>query len=137
MLNGVILQKLQTLEQVMMELISLGKISAQQLQEDWQIRRAIERSLQVALEVMMDVCQRILAVQGQTPAATGSETIARCVERGVLFAAEPYRRMVQFRNFIVHRYEQVDVEILVDIVNNRLNDFDRFRREVLQYVRAH
>lgn len=45
--------------------------------------------------------------------------------------------MIQFRNFIVHRYEQVDIEILVEIVNRRLSDFERFRNEVLAYVQAH
>jgi hypothetical protein len=39
--------------------------------------------------------------------------------------------MVQFRNFVVHRYERIDTEILVEIVNNRLDDFEKFRDEVL------
>ncbi len=82
MLNGVIIQKLQTLEQLLSELRSLGGIKASGLQDDWKTRRAIERNLQVAVEVMMDVCQRLLAVLGQTPAATGGEAISRCVEQG-------------------------------------------------------
>jgi len=45
--------------------------------------------------------------------------------------------MVQFRNFIVHRYEKVDTAILVDMVNRRLSDFDRFRSEILDYVNQH
>ena len=42
--------------------------------------------------------------------------------------------MVRFRSFVVHRSEQVDVEILVDMVNHRLTDFERFRSEVLAYA---
>jgi uncharacterized protein YutE (UPF0331/DUF86 family) len=42
--------------------------------------------------------------------------------------------MVQFSNFIVHRYDRIDVAILVDVVNNRLSDFDRFKAEILAYV---
>lgn len=42
--------------------------------------------------------------------------------------------MVQFRNFIVHRYERVDVAILADLVNRQLDDFDQFRQEILDYV---
>ncbi|MCK5438223.1 MAG: DUF86 domain-containing protein [Desulfobulbaceae bacterium] len=44
--------------------------------------------------------------------------------------------MVQFRNFIVHRYEQVDVEILAGMVNRRLNDFKQFRNEILSYAQG-
>jgi uncharacterized protein YutE (UPF0331/DUF86 family) len=45
------------------------------------------------------------------------------------------REMVRFRNFIVHRYERVDVEILVAMVNRHLTDFEHFRSEILNYVR--
>lgn len=88
-LNRVILQKLASLDQVLAELRSLGKVSVQILHDDWRIRRAVERDLQVLV-----------------------------------------------RNFIVHRYERVDVEILVDMVNRHLSDFERFRDEILSYVRG-
>jgi uncharacterized protein YutE (UPF0331/DUF86 family) len=42
--------------------------------------------------------------------------------------------MVQFRNFIVHRYDRVDVAILAEMVNQFLDDFDKFRTEILLYV---
>ena len=132
--NGVILRKLGLIEQLLRELRSLGLLTVGQLEEDWRNRRAVERSLQIAVEAMIDICQRLLTVHGQTPAATGQESVARCVEMGILSSQAPYRRMVQFRNFIVHRYEQVDASILVDIVNCRLDAFEQFVREVREYV---
>lgn len=136
MLNGLILKKLQVMEQVLGELRSLGQLNAAGLEADWRTRRAVERNLQVAVEGLIDICQRVLSLKGYTPASTGSETVRRCVQLGVLSSEDPYRRMVQFRNFIVHRYEQVDVAILVDIVNRRLDDFECFIREIRAYVAA-
>jgi uncharacterized protein with HEPN domain len=46
-----------------------------------------------------------------------------------------YEKMVHFRNFIVHRYDRIDVEILADMVNRNLTEFDQFRSEILNYVR--
>ena len=43
--------------------------------------------------------------------------------------------MVQFPNFVVHRYERVDDEILAVMVNQRLSDFDQFKTDVMDYVR--
>jgi hypothetical protein len=43
LINGVILQKLQTLDQVLVELRSLGQVKPSQLESDWRTRRAIER----------------------------------------------------------------------------------------------
>jgi uncharacterized protein YutE (UPF0331/DUF86 family) len=137
MLNGVILQKMQSLDQALVELRSLGRVSVGQLRKDWRTSRAVERNLQVMVEIVIDVCQRMISLAGQTPASTGREAVERCVELGILSRPETYEKMIQFRNFIVHRYEKVDVRILVDIVNCHLDDFECFRTEILQYVQAH
>ncbi len=134
MTNGVILRRLDTLDQVLRELRSLGPVTASQLEGDWRVRRAVERDLQVAVEVVVDVCQRLLALAGEAPSSTGADAVRRCFEKGILSAAEPYRRMVQFRNFIVHRYDQIDVSVLADVLGCRLPDFERFRDEVLAHV---
>jgi uncharacterized protein YutE (UPF0331/DUF86 family) len=134
MINGVILQKLQTLDEVVLELRSLGQVTEAQLHDDWRTHRAVERDLQVLIEIMIDVCQRLIALAGQTPTATTREAIERCVQLGALSQYEAYSRMVQFRNFIVHHYDRIDLAILVDIVNRRLGDAERFRDEILVYV---
>lgn len=136
MLNGVILQRLQVLDEVLGELRSLGNVTSTQLETDWRVRRAVERALQVLVEVVVDICQRLIALSGHVPAATSADAIRRCIELGFLSSFEPYRRMVQFRNFIVHRCDRVDLAVLVDVVNDRLEDFERFRDEVLRHVQG-
>jgi len=132
MINGVILRKLQTFDETLNELGSLGRITAGGLNQDWRTRRAVERDLQILVEIVIDICQRIISLAGQTPAATGGEAVQRCVQLGALSDKEIYRKMAQFRNFVVHRYEYIDVDILADIVNNRLADFAEFRNEMLR-----
>jgi uncharacterized protein YutE (UPF0331/DUF86 family) len=134
MINGVILQKLQTLDEVILELRSLGQVTLEALHNDWRTRRAVERDLQVLIEIMIDICQRLIALAGQTPAVTARDAVERCVQLGALSQYDAYHRMVQFRNFIVHHYDHVDTSILADIVNHRLPDVERFRDEILAYV---
>ncbi len=136
MINGVILRKLQPLDQALIELRSLGRVTVAQLESDWRTRRAVERDLQVLVEIVIDVCQRLLSLLGQTPATTGSEAVQRCINLGIISSDEAYRKMVQFRNFVVHRYEQVDVAILANMVNQYLVDFEQFREEILKYVQS-
>ena len=85
-INGVIVRKLESLDTALGELRSLGKVSVQQLQEDWRIRRAIERDVQVLVEIVMDVCQRLISISGQTPSTTGGEAIQRCIQLGGIFS---------------------------------------------------
>ncbi|MDW7711668.1 MAG: HepT-like ribonuclease domain-containing protein [Deferrisomatales bacterium] len=63
--NGVILQKLHSLDQVLAELRSLGPVSRETLESDWRTRRAVERDLQILVEVVVDVCQRLLSTAGR------------------------------------------------------------------------
>jgi len=135
MINGVIAQKLQHLDMVLTELRSLGYLSTLDLDNDWRTKRAVERSLQILVEIVIDVCQRILSLLGQTPATAGKSALERIVALGILRQHDAYTKMVQFRNFIVHRYEQVDNAILVDMVNRRLEDFEAFRNEILAYIK--
>lgn len=134
MINGVVAQKLQALDAVLAELRTLGIVSAKALRSDWQQRRAIERNLQVLVEVVIDVCQRLVTVTGQSPATSGADAIERCIQMGALTPDENYTRMVRLRNFLVHRYEHIDPDILANMVNRHLGDFEKFRNEILTYV---
>jgi uncharacterized protein YutE (UPF0331/DUF86 family) len=136
MINGVIAAKLQTMDEVLSELRSLGTVGVEQLNQDWRTQRAVERNLQVLVEVAIDVCQRLIALLGQSPATTGTDAIERCIQQGILSDAPAYRQMVRFRNFIVHRYDRIDAAVLVDVVNDQLSVFEQFRNEVLAYVQA-
>ena len=132
--NGVLIGKLQHLDEILAKLRSLGPLNRTQLDTDWRTKMAVERAIQVLVEIIIDVSQRVIAEDGQTPAGSGREAIERCVQMGVLSSIEPYQRMIQFRNFVVHLYEQVETMFLVDIVNKRLADFESFRNEVLAYA---
>ncbi len=126
-INGVVLQKLQTLDQVLAELGSLGQVSVEQLEREWQTQRAVERDLQLLVEIVIDTCQCLISLAGQSPATSGRKAVSRCVQMGILSDYEGYGKMVQFRNFIVHRYDRVEAAILVDMVNRYLPDFTQFR----------
>ena len=112
-------------------------MNAAGLSEDWRTRRAVERDLQVLVEIVIDVCQRLISLAGQSPAASGTDAVARCVQMGALSDDDAYRQMVRIRSFIVHRYERIDVDILVAVINRQLPDFGRFREEILAYVAQH
>lgn len=132
--NGIITGKLQLLDEILGNLRSLGRLTSAQLDADWRTKMSVERALQVLVEIVIDVSPRLIAESGQTPASSGREAIERCVQMGVLSSTEPYQRMIQFRNSVVHLYERVESIFWVDILTNRLGDFERFRDEVLVYA---
>ncbi len=133
MINGVILQKLQALDQTLTELRSLGQVEAAQLSQDWRTRRAIERDLQLLAEIVIDICQCLLSLTGHPPAATGADAIRQCVQLGVLSSYDTYHEIPVLWKLTLH-YELDNIFMLAEIVNRRLINFDRFRTEVLTYA---
>jgi uncharacterized protein YutE (UPF0331/DUF86 family) len=94
------------------------------------LRRAVERALQLGVESMIDVAERILAAKCLPPADTAAQNFKRLQEIGILKDASRYAEMVRFRNFIVHRYEQIDPGIIYGLAKNKLGRFREFVDEI-------
>ena len=132
--NGVILKKFAVMNNEIARLRELGHLTTERLDHDHFLKHGVERALQICVEVVVDAAQRILALEGQSPAPTAFDALATLESMGVLSDAARYRTMIQFRNFVVHRYEQVDAAVLIDILDKRLDDLTAFQREVTEAV---
>lgn len=125
--NGVIQRKLALLDSQVEKLREhLGNVPYKEFEESWVLRSMAERALQVAVEIMIDVAERIIAIENAGPAATSSEAIEKLATLGVLDSDKPFKDMVRFRNLIVHQYEVVDSAILFELATKRLDDFRAF-----------
>lgn len=129
--NGVVQRKLALLNTQVLRLEeSLKDVSFSEFEESWILRSMAERALQVAAEIIIDVAERILALEKSGPAATAAEAIESLVSLGVLESSQPYVDITRFRNLIVHQYEEIDPVILFDLSKKRLDDFRKFRDEI-------
>ena len=128
--NGVVESKLRFLEQTLADLESwpLGDLS--EFAGNSLLRRAVERALQLAVEGMIDVAERILAAQHLAPADTAAQSLKRLQEIGVLKDAGRYAEMVRFRSFIIHRYEQIEPQIVYSLAKTKLGCFREFVDEI-------
>ena len=78
--NGVIQRKLALLDSQVLRLAeSLRDISFGEFKESWILRSMAERALQVAAEILIDIAERILALEKAGPAATAAEAIESLV----------------------------------------------------------
>ncbi len=131
--NGVIQRKLAILSDQLLHLKrELEGVSYEQFRQSWAMQRMAERSLQVMVEVVIDIAERIIALHQAGPSSGAADAIGKLQVLGVIADAEPYLPMVKFRNFIVHRYEQVSPDILFSIAAKHLDTFVRFSREIEQ-----
>ncbi|MBM4320255.1 MAG: DUF86 domain-containing protein [Deltaproteobacteria bacterium] len=132
--NGILARKLALMDDYLRRLEGLPLPSFPQFCDDFFLRKAVERVLQVLVEGMVDVAERWIALQGEPPPVTSGDAVARLAEAGVISHGEVCQRMVKFRNFIVHHYASIDESILYDVLVNHLGDLRRFVEEVQRYV---
>ena len=128
--NGVILKKFAVMDDEIARLRALGMMTTTRLDGDHFLKHGIERALQISVEIVVDVAQRILFLEGRPPAPTAFDAINGLEAMGIIASAERYRSMIQFRNFVVHRYERVDSSVLVNVLSHHLDDLIDFRNEV-------
>lgn len=133
--NGVILRKLERIAENTRRLRSLLPVTSEQLKADFFLQKGIERTLQVSVEAMIDVANRIASLENQPPVSESYAALKVLQDLGVLKDSESYRDMIRFRNFVVHRYENIETDVLVAILTNHLGDFDQFNKEIQSYER--
>lgn len=129
--NGIIQRKLVILDDQVQKLKKHTEgLGFEDFESNWVIRTMSERALQVAAEIMIDIAERIIALEHAGPASSAVHAMQKLSDLGVISSAETYASIVRFRNLIVHEYEEIDPQILYDIVTTRLEDFHKFRDEI-------
>lgn len=113
---------------------NFNNISFQEFKNSWLLRSSAERALQVAVKIVIDISERILALEKCGPVSSASEAIEKLVSLKILDSAEPFKTMLRFRNLVVHHYKEIDPTILYDIVKNKLGDFRLFIKQISEKI---
>lgn len=110
--------------------------SFRQYVEDVRLKKAVERSLQVAIEACLDIGRRLIALEGFRYPEDNKDVFQILVEEGVV--PRPLLPalvdMARFRNLIVHDYARIDDAKVYGILKKRLEDFDAYARAVAAYL---
>lgn len=131
-----LLRKLASLDEYLAQLGELREITADQYRADWRTQRAVERTLQLAIEVCADVANHVIADRRLRTPGTYAEIFEVLVEARLLDPAllPVLVTMTRFRNLLVHDYARVDPERVLGILREHFDDFIRFRAAALKWL---
>lgn len=133
MKNGVIQNKLARIEAYLTKLQEIIPDGFKEFEKDWRTQMIAERGLQILIEIIIDVANRLIAINNWGPTTSSADSIRLLVLKKVISSEEPYLKMIKFRNFIVHDYDKVDHAIVYSILTENLGDIRKFREEILNY----
>lgn len=120
------------------DLRELQDVDPQTYAENKLLRRAVERTLHLAIEACLDIGQHVIAREGYRLPEDNRDVFGVLGENEVLPDAllPNVTAMARFRNLIVHDYARIDNEIVLGIVKQHLGDFDAFAQAILRYMEA-
>ena len=132
-----ILRKLAELEEYASQIEGFRAITTKEYREDWKSQRIIERTLQMMIETCVDIAGHIISDQKFRIPDSYADTF-RVLSENSIIAANLFKTMEKiskFRNVIVHHYDRVDAEIVVDILRNRIDDFNQYRHAIISWLK--
>ncbi len=96
------------------------------------IRRYTERTLQVAIEVCLDLASHIISYKGFREPLDNKDCFQVLRENDIIPAdlADRLKRMAQFRNVVVHDYIRINPEIVYAIVHRNIPDIVAFAKAI-------
>jgi uncharacterized protein YutE (UPF0331/DUF86 family) len=118
------------------KLRKLASIPRQEFLGDFTKVESAKHLLQISIECCLDVSNHIIASEGFRAPKSYAESFKILTEQGIL--PEEYlpvfQQMAQFRNRLVHLYWEIDDEVLYEVLQKDLGDFDIFVKHVLDYI---
>ena len=132
-----ILRKLSELEEYASQIEGFRAIAIKEYRKDWKSQRIIERTLQMMIETCADIAGHIISDQKFRIPNSYADTFRVLNENGIMAEdlCKTMEKISKFRNVIVHHYDRVDAEIVIDILRNRINDFSRYRDVIVSWLK--
>jgi uncharacterized protein YutE (UPF0331/DUF86 family) len=105
-------------------------------EEDFMKQDAIAVNLQRAAEQVIDLANHVIKKRKLGLPKESRESFDILATSGVIprELAGKLKGMVGFRNILVHQYEDLDVKIMVDVIEHRLDDLVVFTNYIVEYM---
>jgi len=133
-----ILSKIDELDSYLLELKEIIPDNFDDYMNFKEKRRACERLLQISIETVIDICT--LMLKGMKLGVPGEEEdVFDKLEKSKVITKESkeiLKGMKGLRNILVHRYGEIDDELVFQNLKNNLSDFEKFKKEILAFLKS-
>ena len=132
-----ILRKLAELEEYLEQIKEYKDITIEQYSKDWKTQRVVERTIQMMIEVCVDIAEHIISDRGYRIPTSYADTFRVLSEKDILTKElfNTMEKIAKFRNIVVHNYDRIVAEIVVDILRKNLNDFLSYRDAIINLLK--
>jgi uncharacterized protein YutE (UPF0331/DUF86 family) len=132
---NLVAKKLAVIETAVTELRTLAR--PVDLERDVREARFVERTLQIAIQALLDVASHVVSDERLGEPSTNRQLVALLARAGWLPEEQvpQLSRMIAFRNVLVHNYDAVDLSIVRDVLEHHLDDLLAFVAAIRERMR--
>jgi uncharacterized protein YutE (UPF0331/DUF86 family) len=130
-------RKLSEIEVYYGQIKEYSGISLKTYKSDWKIQRIVERTLQVLIELCIDMANHIISDEDLRLSTGYADTFRVLMENNIISKelCKSMEKMAKFRNVIVHQYETIEPSIIISILHKNLVDFEKYQKAIIKHLR--
>lgn len=128
-MNDIVLNKKESIERCIKQIRAYYQLpAAEPFEEDYLRQDAIALNLQRACEQCIDLANHTIRTRKLGLPKESRESFRilaanHIISQGVATSLEG---MVGFRNVLVHEYQRLDIKLMIEVIENRLDDLLQF-----------
>lgn len=132
----VIENRIKKLQNYLEKLYELKKINKKEFIADFRNSNSTKYLLQVSIECCLDIANHIIASEKYRSPSDYADSFRILNEQKIVADSLINRliEMAKFRNRVVYIYWKVDEDLVFDILQNYLNDFELFIQSILKVL---
>jgi uncharacterized protein YutE (UPF0331/DUF86 family) len=129
-------RKITQMEAYLGQIREYSKISVATYKNDWKTQRIVERTLQILIELCIDIANHLISDKDMRLPTGYSDTFEVLAENRIISKDlfKTMEKMAKFRNVVVHQYEKIEPSIVVSILHTNLGDFEKYKRAIIKYL---
>jgi uncharacterized protein YutE (UPF0331/DUF86 family) len=134
-MNDIVLNKKESIERCLKQIQTYYALPGDKpFADDYLKQDAIAANIQRACEQAIDLANHTIKSKKLGLPKSSRESFRLLAQDGVipLSLAEKLEKMVGFRNVLVHQYQELNLDLLVDVIENHLDDLVYFTNLIMR-----
>lgn len=129
-------KKIESIEKYSQKVEEVFKFSLKEMKEDFLKYRTLERLLQLIVDEMIDVNNHLIRRLNLRSPDDFQGTFLILAENNILPEdfAKKVAPLVGLRNRLVHRYEEIDLDLFLNTLLSEKEDFKEYIKFINQYL---
>jgi len=126
--------KLESLRRCISRIVEKRPATPEALEGDYDLQDILSLNLERAVQICVDLAASMIADLQVPVPETMAKTFEILAQNRFLSeqTANQMKKAVGFRNIAVHRYHEIDWQIVFNIAHERVADFEAFARDVIE-----